>query len=220
MSREASSLSSRVVKAEFSAGAATLRELPPPVSLEVAFAGRSNVGKSSLVNCLLSRRNLVRVSGTPGCTRRIGFYATELADGATLSMVDLPGYGFARRSKQERKDWGELIEGYLLGRATLRAVVIIVDVRRGLEPDDADLFELCASPARVSRPKLETVLVATKLDKVVLSKQKLALAELEARAKRRALGFSSETGEGRERLWRKLRDLLSLSVSPELKEPR
>lgn len=195
----------RVKSAEFSAAAAALAELPPPLSVEVAFAGRSNVGKSSLLNCLISRRNLVRVSGTPGCTRKIGFYAAELADGARVTLVDLPGYGFARRSKSERDAWAQLIEGYLLGRATLRVVVAIVDVRRGLEPDDRDLLEMVASKPRVSRPPLTTLVVATKLDKLPLSKQKLELGKVRKAAGLPVLGFSAETAFGRDELWRRLR---------------
>ena len=195
----------RVIAAEFRAAAGALAELPPPLSVEVAFAGRSNVGKSSLLNCLLSRRNLVRVSSTPGCTRKIGFYAAELADGARMTLVDLPGYGFARRSKSERDAWASLIEGYLLGRATLAMVVAIVDVRRGLEDDDRDLLELCASKPRVTRPALQTLVVATKLDKLPASKQKLELAKVRQAAGVPVLGFSAETALGRDELWRKIR---------------
>lgn len=204
----------RVKSAEFSAAAAALAELPPPIAVEVAFAGRSNVGKSSLLNCLMSRRNLVRVSGTPGCTRKIGFYQTELADGARVTLVDLPGYGFARRSKSERDAWAELIEGYLLGRATLRAVVAIVDVRRGVEPDDRELLQMLSSRARVSRPPLSTLVVATKLDKLPASKQKLELAKVQRAAGLPVLGFSSETAAGRDELWRRLRGALGLGAPP------
>lgn len=194
-----------IKSAEFVAAAGELGQLPPPLAVEVAFAGRSNVGKSSLMNCLLSRKNLVRVSGTPGCTRTISFFAAELGDGARVTLVDLPGYGFARRSKGERSAWAELIEGYLLGRVTLRAVVAIIDVRRGLEPDDRDLLELLATPSRVSRPPLTTLVVATKLDKLPLSKQKLELERVKKAAGLPVLGFSAETGHGRDALWKRLR---------------
>lgn len=205
----------RVIGADFSAAAAAVAQLPAPTSIEVAFAGRSNVGKSSLINCLMSRKNLVRTSGTPGCTRKIGFYDVRLADDARLTLVDLPGYGFARRSKTERDAWAELIEGYLLGRATLRAVVTIVDVRRGLESDDRDLLEMIASPPRASRPPLTSLVVATKLDKLPLSKQKLELAAAQKKAGLPLLGFSAETGLGRDALWLRLRAAASLST-PEL----
>jgi GTP-binding protein len=181
----------RIVEAEFSAAARRLAELPPPTGVEVAFAGRSNVGKSSLVNCLTERRNLLRVSSTPGCTRAIGFYQARVSGGAQLTLVDLPGYGYARRSKAEREEWAELIEGYLLGRPTLRAVIAIVDVRRGLESDDRDLLELVKAPPSCPRPPVSAIVVATKLDKVPASKRKLELARVQKSAGVPVVGFSS-----------------------------
>jgi len=195
----------RVASAEFAAAAAAEGELPPPALAEVVFAGRSNVGKSSLINALVQRKNLVRVSSTPGCTRRICFYDVRFTDGARIELVDLPGYGYARRSKTERNAWADLIESYLLGRPTLRAVVTIVDVRRGLEPDDLDLLELCASPAKTNRPKLVELVVATKLDKLPVSKQKLELQKVRKASGKRVIGFSAVTGEGRDELWRAIR---------------
>ena len=120
----------RVIEAEFAAGATALEQLPPPNNVELAFAGRSNVGKSSLLNALMDRRRLVRTSSTPGCTRKINFFRTKARDGAVLTLVDLPGYGYAKRSKAERKLWSELIEAYLIQRDHLRGVVILVDARR------------------------------------------------------------------------------------------
>jgi GTP-binding protein len=205
MSPEPADLKTSVKSAEFTAAAASLANLPPPLTVEVAFAGRSNVGKSSLMNCLLSRRNLVRVSGTPGCTRTLSLFDAELGDGARITMVDLPGYGFARRSKTERGAWAEMIEGYLLERVTLRAVVSIIDVRRGLEDDDRDLLTMMAAPSQVSRPQVTTLVVATKLDKLPLNKQKLELERVRKGAGVPVLGFSSETGFGRDELWRRIR---------------
>ena len=118
---------SRIVSAEFTAAAHAAAELPPPTQVEIAFAGRSNVGKSSLLNRLMNRRNLARTSSTPGCTRQINFFGVRTSSGVNLSLVDLPGYGYAKRSKDERKLWAELIDGYLLGRPTLRAVALLVD---------------------------------------------------------------------------------------------
>ncbi len=195
----------RIVEAEFAAGAKAPAELPPPVGVEVAFAGRSNVGKSSLLNCLMDRRNLVRTSNTPGCTRQISLYRARAADGAVLTLVDLPGYGYAKRSKVEKRQWAELIESYLLERPTLRAVVVLVDVRRGIEADDRDLLEMLESPARTSRPPLATLVVATKLDKLASSGRKPALSKLTRESGIRALGFSAETGTGRDELWSWLR---------------
>lgn len=205
MPRAAKPTETRVVEAGFVAGAKAPGELPAPVSVEIAFAGRSNVGKSSLLNCLMERRNLVRTSSTPGCTRQISLYSARASDGAVLTLVDLPGYGYAKRSKSEKRQWGELIESYLLERPTLRAVVVLVDVRRGIEPDDRDLLELLASPARTSRPPLRTMVVATKLDKLAGSAQKPALLKLARSGGIRALGFSARTGTGRDELWRWVR---------------
>lgn len=199
------STTTHVVSAQLTAGAARVQDLPPPTGVEVAFAGRSNVGKSALMNCLLERKNLVRTSSTPGCTRQIALFEARTRDGALLTLVDLPGYGYAKRSKNERRAWGELIESYLFERATLTAVVVLVDVRRGLEADDRDLLTLLGDPPRVSRRPLELVLVATKLDKLPASARKPALEQLRRAAGRRVIGFSAKSQIGREELWRALR---------------
>jgi GTP-binding protein len=195
----------RVVEASFLAAAAGPASMLPPTLAEVAFAGRSNVGKSSLLNALLERRNLVRASATPGTTRQINFFLARASDGLALHMIDLPGYGFARRSKGERRAWGDLIEGYLRTRVTLRALVLIVDVRRGVEDDDRELIEFVASTESASHRAPRTVLVATKLDKLAGAAKKPAVMKLGRAAKMRAIGFSAKTGEGREELWRALR---------------
>jgi GTP-binding protein len=196
----------RIVAAEFLAGAGPGSELPAPTHAEIAFGGRSNVGKSSLINTLVERKSLVRVSSNPGSTRQLNLYEARAADGTVFHLVDLPGYGFTtRRSKSEKASWGTLIEGYLRTRPTLSAVVLLVDVRRGLEEDDRDLVEFVDAVNHPSRRRVEVVLVATKLDKLPKSSRKSALAALSAAAGRRVLGFSSETAEGRTELWRALR---------------
>lgn len=200
----------RIVQADFAASAAVGRQLPPPVTAEVVFAGRSNVGKSSLINSLVDRKNLVRTSSTPGCTRSICFYDVRFADGARLQLVDLPGYGYAKRSKSERDAWAELIESYLLERPTLRAAVLIVDVRRGLEAEERDLLELFASPPRTNRPGVVPIVVATKLDKVPASKQKPTLAALRKAAGVPITAFSAVSGEGKAELLRKIRKAAGL----------
>lgn len=201
----------RVRRAEFVAGAKAEAEIPPPVMSEIAFVGRSNVGKSSLINALVERKNLVRTSSTPGCTRQLSFFEIELVDDATLMLVDLPGYGYAKRSKEERGQWADVIEAYLLGRSTLRAVVSIVDVRRGIEPDDRDLLQLVTEKPRVSRAPLSVILVATKLDKLPRSKQKLELERVKQAAGVPVLGFSAEDGTGRDALWRLVRRAANLA---------
>jgi GTP-binding protein len=206
----------RVVEASFLAGAKEIALFPPPVMLEIAFAGRSNVGKSSLMNSLMQRRGLVRTSGTPGCTRQISWFHAKSDDGAEMCLTDLPGYGYAKRSKDERKTWAKVIEGYLLGRATLRAVVLLADARRGFEEDDADLVELVQSQPTTSRPQVQVVLVATKLDKLSGSARKPALAELDRSDLVRALGtkvigYSAVEDIGRRQLWLRLRQAAGLT---------
>ncbi|MEP7126405.1 MAG: ribosome biogenesis GTP-binding protein YihA/YsxC [Byssovorax sp.] len=195
----------RIIGAEFLAGAAPGSFLPAPICVEIAFGGRSNVGKSSLINTLVERKNLVRVSSKPGSTRQINQYEARAADGMRLHLIDLPGYGFTRRSKAEQSAWAGLIEGYLQSRVTLAAVVVLVDIRRGLEPDDQELIDFVETAKEVTRRPVEVLIVATKLDKVARSARKTALAALVKATGRRVIGFSSETTEGRVELWRALR---------------
>lgn len=203
----------RVIDAKFAAGATTPDQFPPPALVEIAFAGRSNVGKSSLLNRLLERRSLVRTSSTPGCTRQISWFEAECDDKARMTLVDLPGYGYAKRSKSERANWGELIDRYLLERPTLRGVVLLTDVRRGLEEDDLSLLEMLRTPAPISRPPLEVLLVATKIDKLPSTQIKPRLAELGRAAQVRVYGFSALSGAGRLEIWRKLRRLAGVEAA-------
>jgi GTP-binding protein len=200
----------RIVAADFKAGATLAAQLPPPTGIEIAFAGRSNVGKSSLMNGLCQRKNLVKTSSTPGCTRQISFFEARCADGAVVTLVDLPGYGYAKRSKAERGQWAELIEAYLLERPTLSVVVALVDVRRGLEPDDLQLLQLLASPARIARPALGRLLVGTKLDRLPSSQRKLATTALQKSTALPCLGVSVELPETLTDLWQHLRRLTGL----------
>ena len=194
----------RIVSAEFSAAAKAQSELPPPLQVEIAFAGRSNVGKSSLLNKLMNRRNLARTSSTPGCTRQINFFSVRTAQGMHLTLVDLPGYGYAKRSKDERKLWAELIDGYLLERPTLRAVAVLVDVRRGLEPDDLGLIEMLESGSTSGgRGEFKTLIVATKLDKLRAGERAAALAKIKAPGAT-VFGFSTELPETAQALWASL----------------
>lgn len=204
----------RVAQAEFAAGAARRDQVPPASHFEqapeIAFAGRSNVGKSSLLNMILSRKGLARTSGTPGCTRQINFFDIHLAASERFEapprivFVDLPGYGYAKVSKSEAAAWKQLLEGYLHERPTLRAVVILVDVRRGLEQEEADLVEFLAE-----RPGIRVIIAATKIDKLARSAQKPALATL-ARGpdgeRLEVVATSAETGEGRGALWGRILD--------------
>ncbi|MGH6876861.1 MAG: ribosome biogenesis GTP-binding protein YihA/YsxC [Rhizomicrobium sp.] len=123
---------------EFVAGAATVEALPKAVLPEIAFVGRSNVGKSSLVNALTGRRALARVSHTPGATRQINFFRL----GESCMLVDLPGYGYAKASRSLTREWQNLIFAYLRGRAKLGRTLLLIDARRGIMPPDRDAMEL------------------------------------------------------------------------------
>lgn len=213
----------RVAHAAFVAGAARSDQVPATThfedALEIAFAGRSNVGKSTLLNMMLSRKGLARTSNTPGCTRQINFFDVQLVHPAIASQeseerdverpsrlvfVDLPGYGYAKVSKTEALAWKQLLEGYLHERPTLRAVVILVDVRRGLEQEEQALIDFLAQ-----RPAIHVIVAATKTDKLARSAQKPALVRLAKRAdgvQLDVVATSGETGAGRDVLWSRILD--------------
>ncbi|MBM4359310.1 MAG: YihA family ribosome biogenesis GTP-binding protein [Deltaproteobacteria bacterium] len=191
-----------ILEASFEAGAQAPSNLPAETELEIAFAGRSNVGKSSLMNALMGRRNLVRTSSTPGCTRQLSFFSVHARDGLRMRLVDLPGYGYAKRSKGERDAWAELIEHYLLHRQALRAVVVLVDARRGIEEEEQQLLEFLETRPE---PRPATVVVATKLDKLPKSQRRAALDRFARQ--NRVFGVSAVDLEGIDALWRELRRL-------------
>lgn len=150
---------------DFVWGATSAQNLPPEKLNEVAFVGRSNVGKSSLVNALTGRKTLARVSQTPGATRQINFFNL----GGKLMLVDLPGYGFAKRSKVEAAQWQEMIFAYLRGRARLRRVALLIDARRGVMDSDRQVMEL------LDRAAVSYFLVLTKVDELDTATQSQAL---------------------------------------------
>jgi GTP-binding protein len=189
----------RISEAEFTAGAQKREQIPAPKGPEIAFAGRSNVGKSSLLNMMLARKGLARTSRTPGCTRQINFFDIAVAGGPKLVFVDLPGYGYAKVSKAESRDWKQLLEGYLQERPTLEAVVVLVDARRGVEQEEQDLVEFLGL-----RKGLPVFVAVTKLDKLSKSEQKPRLQQIEKESGVKVVGTSAETGAGREELWNRL----------------
>ncbi len=124
--------------ASFVLGAAAVEQLPPGDRVEIAFAGRSNVGKSSLLNALLGRRNLARVSNTPGRTRELNYFSL----GDVLYVVDMPGYGYAKAPKSLVAGWTQLIHDYLRGRPQLKRVMLLIDSRHGLKPSDREIMTM------------------------------------------------------------------------------
>lgn len=176
--------------ARFVAGADTPARIPDLHLPEVAFAGRSNVGKSSLLNRLVGHLRLARVSKTPGRTQQINFFVVD----ESLVFADLPGYGFARVPLPVKEQWKHLVESYLASRPTLRAVIILVDIRRGLQADDALLLDLLASR------RIPAIVVATKVDKLNRSERQRQQHALVDQAGRAGVGeiviTSAHTGEG------------------------
>lgn len=196
-------------EAQFRAQAKELSQLPAPMHSELAFAGRSNVGKSSLLNAILERKNLVRTSQTPGCTQGINFFEAKTRDGLIMHLVDLPGYGYAERSKSARRQWGTLIEGYLENRVTLRAVVLLIDVRREIEDEERELLQWLAQPSRVNRPALQIVIAATKIDQLPQSALQPKLRRLSEAAGTAVLGVSARDPKSVERLRGRLLNLVA-----------
>ena len=170
----------------------TLEQLPPAAGVELAFAGRSNLGKSSLVNALTGRRALARTSTQPGRTRQLNFFDL----GGRLTLVDMPGYGYAEAAKQVKQDWQGLMFQYLRGRPTLRRVLLLLDARIALKPIDREVMEL------LDRAAVTYQLVLTKTDAVKPAELERKLAETTAAARGHpaahmdVLTTSSETGDG------------------------
>ena len=165
----------------FEAAASVPAELPPPGLPEIAFAGRSNVGKSSLINALTRRKSLARTSQTPGRTRLVIFFDL----GAQLRLVDLPGYGYARAGKTDMARWAETIRFYLENRQTLRRVALLIDARRGLMANDVeamDFLDAVAAPYQV---------VLTKCDKIKAGERETRVTEIGEAIARRPASVSS-----------------------------
>ncbi len=169
---------------------------------EIAFAGKSNVGKSSLINALMNRKALARTSSQPGKTQTINFYNINDA----MYLVDLPGYGYAKVSENERAKWGKMIENYLHTSKQLRAVFLLVDIRHAPGANDKTMYDWMVYQG------YEPIIIATKLDKLKRSQVQKALKEV-----RTGLGlggdailipFSAETKQGREEIWELMDQLI------------
>jgi GTP-binding protein len=194
----------KVLAAELLAAAASPRDFPKTRLPELALLGRSNVGKSSLLNRLVQRRSLARTSTSPGKTRLVHFYRIERSQGSLL-LVDLPGYGWARVSKTERAGWKALIETYLAERERLRAAILLQDLRRDWGEDEALLG------AWLAERSLPVLLVLTKADKLGAAERARRVRALTAQARvaaGRCIVTSSQTGEGVEALWRAIDSVL------------
>jgi GTP-binding protein len=197
----------RVHAATFVTGAASLRGLPDTALPEAAFAGRSNVGKSSLINMLLGRKNLARTSGKPGKTQQLNFY---LINGA-FHLVDLPGYGYARVSRTEREAWTRLIGRYLETREQLRALVHLVDSRH--EPTELDLLVMDFMRGR----PLPYLIALTKTDKLSGNGRTRAIQYVRRPLEERGMDVpvvptSAENARGRDEMWEWIGAMMGLTA--------
>ncbi len=179
-----------IKSAEFVTSAVKPVHYPPADLPEIAFAGRSNVGKSSLINTLVNRKRLVKTSSTPGRTQLINFFLINTA----VYFVDLPGYGYARVPAAVQKTWGPMIETYLVGRQTLKGVVLILDIRRTPGPDETNLM------AWLGHHGIDTILTLTKVDKLSKTnqiKQRQIIADALSMHKSDLILFSAKTRKGK-----------------------
>ncbi len=185
----------KINKCEFIKSAARKDQYPELDLPEIAFSGRSNVGKSSLINSLLNRKKLVKVSSNPGKTRLINFFLIN----EQFVLVDLPGYGYAAVSKAEKQAWGKMIEDYLISRENLKNVVLLVDIRHEPTSDDKLMYDF------IKYYRESVIVVATKLDKISRSSVNKNLntirKKLEMDKDDVLIPYSSETHAGREELW-------------------
>ncbi len=188
----------RARRADFMISAADARGFPPMDLPEFAFAGRSNVGKSSLLNALAGTPKLARTSNTPGRTRLINWFRIEPPAGGPVAFVDLPGYGYARVPREMRDSWRPLVEGYLARKEVLRAVFVLIDARRGAQEEEVELLEYLAEvdvPAQVIMTKSDKLPKNKRLPAATQMKRALAL-------RRDPLQASTQEPETLADLWR------------------
>lgn len=170
-------------------------KLPQNQMPEIAFAGKSNVGKSSLINVLMNRKSLARTSAQPGKTQTINFYNINDA----MYLVDLPGYGYAKAAESEKQKWGTMIENYLHGSKQLRAVFLLIDIRHAPSANDKTMYDWIVYQG------FEPVIIATKLDKLkrsqVQKQVKIVREDLGLKKESILIPFSAQTKQGREEIW-------------------
>ena len=176
--------------------------LPENDKPEIAFAGKSNVGKSSLINALLNRKSIARTSAQPGKTQTINFY--NIND--VMYCVDLPGYGYAKVSREVQAKWGKMIENYLQKSPMLKAVFLLIDIRHEPGNNDKDMYDW------VVHNGYEPIIIATKLDKIkrsqVQKNVKIIKEKLQVKPGTKVIPFSSETKQGRDELWALIDELV------------
>ena len=176
-----------------------VNQYPPPDRPEIAFAGKSNVGKSSLINVLVNRKKLARTSSTPGRTQSLNFF--NVGENK-LCFVDLPGYGFARVPLKIKASWGRMVEEYLKYRENLKAVVVIIDIRRNISDDDINLINW------LSQYNKGLIPVFTKVDKLNRKERQARLKALDSEFSRisdeKPVLFSAQTREGRNEIWNRI----------------
>ncbi|CAB1077508.1 GTP-binding protein [Alkalispirochaeta odontotermitis] len=192
----------KITSAEFVTSATKPSQYPPEGLPEIAFAGRSNVGKSSLINVLVNRKRLVKTSSTPGRTQLVNFFDIN----EELTLVDLPGYGYAKVPASVKKKWGPMIETYLSGRGTLKGVVVILDIRRTPREEEHNLI------AWLAHYSIASIMVLTKVDKLSKTKQakqRAAVARTLARDAGDLIMFSAKSRKGREDVWQAIKKLLN-----------
>jgi GTP-binding protein len=194
----------KIVSAEFVKSATLPSQYPEGILPEVAFAGRSNVGKSSLINTIARKKNLARTSSTPGCTRLINFFTVN----NEISLVDLPGYGYAKAPIASRREWGPMIETYLKARESLESVVVILDVRRHPSEQDLTLIDW------LRHYQIVPTVVLTKIDKISRSQAKVRQRKIKELLTLTAdpILFSARTGEGKDVIWGAIKDLLARNI--------
>ena len=188
----------KVTSVEFVRSVVRMEDIPGERLREVAFAGRSNVGKSSLINCLLNRKKMAKISATPGKTRQLNYFRINGA----FYFVDLPGYGYAKVPPAERVRWQKLIETYVTESRQLNGVISIIDSRIGPTKLDVQLLDW------LRQNRIKNIIIATKADKLSRSAVHRQIIKFTEELNNRVLPFSALTGDGKREVWREIENLM------------